>query len=367
MKNTIKTIFCLLMLIATVGYGQAQPKATLGIGDAAPALKYSKWIKGSPIDQFKDDHTYIVEFWATWCGPCIGQMPHLSELADKYKGKVTIIGAGVWEKTGDKPYETSLPNVVRFVEGNSKNMRYEVLADTKDQFISNNWLKPAGINGIPTTFIIQKNKIVWIGHPAELDQIIDPILAGTYDIAAYKAKYDAANEASAKASQKDAEKYRPLTTAMEAKDYNRVIVVIDSLSQLSVEDKSRLTFARMDAILRVRKHEALTAANEMLKNSPRSGPNLALSISQHDGLPKELYQLGIEQLKSLDPMMSLALNAIALLQSKIGDFAGAAETQQKAIELVKVELKDPKFSGRVFEHTITDYQKQLEEYKNKMK
>lgn len=33
------------------------------------------------------------------------------------------------------------------------------------------WLKAAGIAGIPTTFVVSKGKIVWIGHPIKLDSI----------------------------------------------------------------------------------------------------------------------------------------------------------------------------------------------------
>ena len=34
----------------------------------------------------------VLNFWATWCGPCIGAIPHNNELAEKFKDKVVIIG-----------------------------------------------------------------------------------------------------------------------------------------------------------------------------------------------------------------------------------------------------------------------------------
>ncbi len=365
MKNTLYTLICFILTLTT-GRASAQEAITLRIGDTAPPLKYSQWIKGQPIDHFKEDHMYIVEFWATWCGPCIAQMPHLSLLAEKYQGKVTFIGASVWEKTGDKAYETSLPKVTRFVEGNSKNMRYDVLADTKDQFIANNWLKPAGINGIPTTIIIQKNKIVWIGHPAALEEIIDPLLEGTYDIAANKAVYDARVEAAAKADEEDMKRYKTLIDAIEAKKYNRILDLVDSLISTSPEEKSRLGQVRFEALLKVDQQKAFAQAQEMIKENEGIGVTIAQTISDQDGLSKELYLLGVSQLKKVEPMMSMALNAIALMESKMQNYPAAVDAQKKALALAKEELKDPNYVGRVFDYTIRDYENQLNDYLKKL-
>ena len=49
-------------------------------GMAAPKLDVKEFIKGSAIDGFQAGQVYVVEFWATWCGPCIRAFPHLSEL-----------------------------------------------------------------------------------------------------------------------------------------------------------------------------------------------------------------------------------------------------------------------------------------------
>src|SRR5262245_46540030 len=58
---------------------QEKPAVTLKVGDPAPLLKVTKWLQGDEVKGFETDKTYVVEFWATWCGPCIVMMPHMSE------------------------------------------------------------------------------------------------------------------------------------------------------------------------------------------------------------------------------------------------------------------------------------------------
>ena len=149
---------------------------TLKMGDPAPEFKVTQWYKGGPVT-LEADKTYIVECWATWCGPCVAAFPHLSEIAKANKDKLTVIGVNVWERK--KPDE-----VKTFVEGQGDRMSYNVAADG-DNAIAINWLKAAGQNGIPCAFVVSKGKIAWIGHPATLKQeTLDSIVAGTFDTAA---------------------------------------------------------------------------------------------------------------------------------------------------------------------------------------
>ena len=55
----------------------------------APALEVDTWLTGSPV-AVAEEGVVVVELWATWCGPCIEAMPHLSTLAEHYSGQISV-------------------------------------------------------------------------------------------------------------------------------------------------------------------------------------------------------------------------------------------------------------------------------------
>ena len=75
--------------------GAAHASDYLNIGDAAPAISHVTWLKGQPLGGFEKGKIYVVEFWATWCGPCKANIPNLTTLAKKYAGQVSISGIDI--------------------------------------------------------------------------------------------------------------------------------------------------------------------------------------------------------------------------------------------------------------------------------
>jgi gluconolactonase len=71
----------------------------LRAGDAAPKVGYVEWLKGEPIDLNDRKHAYLLEFWATWCGPCVQQIPHLNDLQKKFESRGLVV---VGMNSGDK-------------------------------------------------------------------------------------------------------------------------------------------------------------------------------------------------------------------------------------------------------------------------
>ena len=169
MKTTqLKWTAALLALAATHALAAtSEPKVpTLKVGDLAPKLQTGKWVQGQPVKDFQKGKAYIVEFWATWCGPCRVSIPHLNEIHEKYKEKgLIVIGQDCWER------DESL--VAPFVKKMGDKMTYRVALDDKQGNskgkMAETWMAAAGRDGIPSAFLVNaKGVISWIGHPMEL-------------------------------------------------------------------------------------------------------------------------------------------------------------------------------------------------------
>src|SRR5438067_2198543 len=97
MRTLLLTAACCVLggpLVSAAADPQpAKPQPTLKAGDAPPPLKATKWLTGAEVKAFEKGKVYVVEFWATWCGPCVVMMPHLGDLQEELGPKgVTVVG-----------------------------------------------------------------------------------------------------------------------------------------------------------------------------------------------------------------------------------------------------------------------------------
>ena len=190
---------------------QVQSQA-LAVGSTAPALNVGKWLKGTAVDKLDPKATYIIECWATWCGPCVDSLPHLNELAQDYKDKVHVLAINVWDK----------PNAAEnFLAKNGKDFVFQVAYDGADENapFAKSWLVPAGINGIPTAFIVHQGKIAAILHPDRIsNEMLDALVAN--DTAKFKEVYDAAMAAEENGDEEEQEEEAMDTSGMEESVFN---------------------------------------------------------------------------------------------------------------------------------------------------
>ena len=153
----------MLLIAGMIGF---TAPAAEKIGDAAPKIEGVTIVKGKAISGFEKGKVYVVEFWATWCPPCLKSIPHLTTLQKKYGDKVVILGiSSEKEKT-----------VKTFVTKQGAGMDYIVALDTQRK-MNAAYMKAFKQRGIPTAFIVDKNgKIAWVGHPMGMDKKLDSIV-----------------------------------------------------------------------------------------------------------------------------------------------------------------------------------------------
>jgi len=176
----------MLLVIALVAVAAGAQDPTLKVGDDAPPLKIAKWVKGDALTLEKGK-TYVVEFWATWCGPCVAGMPHLSELQEAYKDKVTFVGVTTQDVRGN-----TLEAVEAMVKEKGPGMGYTVAWDDAGA-THDAWMTAARQGGIPCAFVVDANrKIAFIGHPIMLDPVLAGLADGTWDPVAGPEKIAAA-------------------------------------------------------------------------------------------------------------------------------------------------------------------------------
>lgn len=268
----------------------------LWIGSKAPELTIAEFIKGAPVTSFEPGRVYVVEFWATWCGPCIKAFPHLTELQEHYGDKVAIIGVNIWERAeGDE----RLAMVREFVEEQGERMGYTVAIEDGTS-MAESWMQAAGRNGIPSAFIVDKNgAIAWMGHPATMDEPLEKIVKGDYD--------------PAQAKKEAAESHR--TSAWMRYLMPKLAEEPDATLPL-VRDLVRTEFHDNEGVLNF-------FAWNMLTNE--SMPESSLPVAM------EAAQRAAELTDHNEPMI---LDTLAYAHFKSGDAAKALEIQTKAISLL---------------------------------
>jgi thiol-disulfide isomerase/thioredoxin len=127
-------------------------------GEIAPEITISKWIEQAPLTiAGLRGHVVLLDFWATWCGPCLAAFPHLREWHEKYKDRgLVILGITKYYGHGDRQ-EMTPAEELGFIERFKKqyNLPYGVAVTDTDNNHRN-----YGVTAIPTAVLIDRQGVI---------------------------------------------------------------------------------------------------------------------------------------------------------------------------------------------------------------
>ena len=130
-------LFAVIAVVSASGAGQASAR----VGDPAPSIELETLDGGTFSLGDASGRPVVVNFWATWCGPCRAETAVKSALAEQFAGEAIVVGVNLTNS------ETGPGDVARFAE--EWDVRYPILLDRTGRVGA-----AYGVRGTPTTVVI---------------------------------------------------------------------------------------------------------------------------------------------------------------------------------------------------------------------
>lgn len=326
------------------------PKILVSSSDSAPqrtlvpgtevdlsAVMKADWVQGTPPKTFEPGKIYIFECWSTLCGPCIGMIPHVNDLHNKYYDKgLRIYGMSVYENEKDE--------VVKFVKEKGDGMSYPVAFTGENGAFEMEWMKPAGAKGIPHAFIVRNGKLLESTLASRLtDELVETMLSG--DEGAKKA---AATISAAKAHAAEiAGLLGNIKSARRKKDTETMIANIEKLKVVEPDHPEIHTEELWVLMIRKQWPEAVTTLNEMpaswAKDFFVSMNGMSIARQNNRGYPvgfkKAFTHSYADYVANNEYVGPNHFACLSILQWRIGEKQNAITTANGIIESANIHSK----------------------------
>ena len=304
------------LMVAAVAYSADELK----VGSKAPALQGANFVQGSKVESFQAGKTYVVEFWATWCGPCKRSIPHLNKMHQTMEAEGLVI-IGVSNEKED--------TITSFLRKQGDRMSYRIIADSRER-VWKDYMEAAGKGGIPTAFVVGPDgNVQHIGHPLDpaFDGIVKKIMRGRYN--AKLARQAAPILSAAKTARKQRDWKQAMHYMNQARELDSAVFADVAL------DQYEMMLLDMDDAQAAHEFATNAVTREYAKDA-QFRMDLAKMIATDPQIPAEKRDLDLALTiantvrldKAVEKPESLTL--MSLIQHARGDYAAAIKHQQEA-------------------------------------
>ena len=149
----------LIYILALLAFENIYAQSNIKVNEKAPKINITNWIENVPEDKNLNNKYIVLEFWATWCGPCIAAVPHMNQIQKEFNQK-------------DLYYISITDESIAKVERSLGRIEFKsiVVTDLTKETQINFGDGIKGLEAYPLTVLIDKSGIIkWIGEPKELN------------------------------------------------------------------------------------------------------------------------------------------------------------------------------------------------------